>query len=160
MNNSLLTCPSCGYKTIKDTSYNSYQICPVCGWEDDAVQLGNPTLAFGANKISLYLSQRRFAKENPDITKWEYDLSWRPLLYREAVFFASQLKKSNKLNKGIRRPKETYWQLQHKEATRKKVIKPILEQIFARPVNATDLTETQANALAIAEVKAYRQKRR
>ncbi len=160
MPNSLLTCPSCGYRTIKDISYNSYQICPVCGWEDDAVQLGNPTLAFGANKISLYLSQCRFAKENPDITEWEYDLSWRPLLYTEAVFFAAQLKKSKKLNKGIRHPEAVYWQFQHKEANHKNVIKPILEQIFVRPANAADLTEAEANALAIAEVKAHRQKRR
>ncbi len=35
----------------------------------------------------------------------------------------------------------------------------LLSQIFARPVGAKILTEQQANALALSEVKAHRQKR-
>lgn len=39
-------------------------------------------------------------------------------------------------------------------------MKPILEQVFARPVDTKALTEAQTNALVISEVKAYRKKRR
>jgi hypothetical protein len=161
MQNNLLTCPSCGYKTIEGFSYGSHGICPVCGWQDDAVQLGNPTLTYGANKISLYASQRRFTKENPDITEWDYDLSWRPLLYKEATVFEIQLKKSDVIpNKGISHPDKVYWQVQHKMARRrKKTRKPILEQIFTRPVSAKVLTEAEANTMAISEIKTHRQKR-
>ena len=37
---------------------------------------------------------------------------------------------------------------------------PLLESVFARPTGARVLTETQANTLALAEVKAHRQKRK
>ncbi|WP_090544638.1 CPCC family cysteine-rich protein [Paraburkholderia caballeronis] len=30
-----------------------YEICPVCGWEDDPVQSDDPTFAGGANRSSL-----------------------------------------------------------------------------------------------------------
>jgi hypothetical protein len=38
----------------------SYDICPICGWEDDPVQLRHPDLAGGANKVSLIEAQRNF----------------------------------------------------------------------------------------------------
>lgn len=40
----------------------SYEICPVCWWEDDGLQLRWPRLIGGANKISLIGGQRNFAK--------------------------------------------------------------------------------------------------
>jgi hypothetical protein len=39
----------------------SFEICPICFWEDDIVQLGFPDLAGGANKCSLIEGQRNFA---------------------------------------------------------------------------------------------------
>jgi len=39
----------------------SYDICPICFWEDDVVQLAFPDLAGGANKCSLIEGQRNFA---------------------------------------------------------------------------------------------------
>ena len=30
-----------------------YEICRVCGWEDDPVQANNPAFEGGANKLSL-----------------------------------------------------------------------------------------------------------
>ena len=30
-----------------------YEVCPVCGWEDDGLQRDNPDYAGGANRMSL-----------------------------------------------------------------------------------------------------------
>jgi hypothetical protein len=40
----------------------SYDICKICFWEDDCVQLRFPNLAGGANKPSLMEAQRNFAE--------------------------------------------------------------------------------------------------
>ena len=37
-------------------------ICPVCEWEDDYVQYGNPDYEGGANKVSLHQAQMNYAK--------------------------------------------------------------------------------------------------
>jgi hypothetical protein len=37
-----------------------FDICAVCFWEDDNIQLGDPTYAPGANKFSLEQSRRNF----------------------------------------------------------------------------------------------------
>jgi hypothetical protein len=39
----------------------SYDICPICFWEDDIVQLAFPDLAGGANHCSLIEGQANFA---------------------------------------------------------------------------------------------------
>lgn len=48
-------CPCCGHLTMPDDGSfpGSFVICPVCFWEDDDVQLGNPDFAGGANRPSL-----------------------------------------------------------------------------------------------------------
>lgn len=51
------TCPCCGYLTINEQP-GSYDICHVCFWEDDPVQLLDPWYAGGANRLSLQESQR------------------------------------------------------------------------------------------------------
>ncbi|WP_366876866.1 CPCC family cysteine-rich protein [uncultured Brevundimonas sp.] len=54
-------CPCCGYRTL-DEAYGCYEICPICFWEDDPVQLHNPVLAGGANRVSLVEAQLSFAQ--------------------------------------------------------------------------------------------------
>lgn len=44
-------CPVCG--SIIVGGARSYEICGICGWEDDAVQYDDPTYARGANAMSL-----------------------------------------------------------------------------------------------------------
>lgn len=53
-------CPSCGYEVFSEPP-GSYEICDVCGWEDDAVQLQFPFMQGGANEVSLWEWQQKIA---------------------------------------------------------------------------------------------------
>lgn len=44
-------CPCCAELTMASTG--EYEICPVCGWEDDPLQASDPSYAGGANDSSL-----------------------------------------------------------------------------------------------------------
>ncbi|MGM9508121.1 CPCC family cysteine-rich protein [Larkinella sp. GY13] len=55
-------CPCCGYLTLDVKADNTFQICPVCFWEDDGVQLNDPTYEGGANNISLDQARENFKK--------------------------------------------------------------------------------------------------
>ncbi len=44
-------CPVCGNYHFLEK--NAYEICPVCGWEDDPLQRKDPDLEGGANELSL-----------------------------------------------------------------------------------------------------------
>ena len=54
-------CPCCGYYTFTEPC-GSYEICPVCYWENDAVQNDNPDYVGGANKCSLNESRNNYKK--------------------------------------------------------------------------------------------------
>ena len=54
------TCRCCGYKTLDEPPDGSYEICPVCYWEDDLVQTEDPDFEGGANRPSLRQAQRNF----------------------------------------------------------------------------------------------------
>ncbi len=54
-------CPCCGYLVFGEPP-GSFDICPICFWEDDAVQLGFPDMAGGANGCSLIEGQQSFAE--------------------------------------------------------------------------------------------------
>jgi hypothetical protein len=54
-------CPCCGY-LVFDESPGSYDICRVCGWEDDVSQLRFPRTSGGANEVSLIEAQANFAE--------------------------------------------------------------------------------------------------
>lgn len=55
-------CPCCGYNTFDKTDRLHFDICPICFWEDDAVQFSNPTYEGGANYVSLIQAQQNFEK--------------------------------------------------------------------------------------------------
>jgi len=46
-------CRCCGFLTLSDPQNGSYEICPVCFWEDDAVQNEDPPYAGGANRVLI-----------------------------------------------------------------------------------------------------------
>jgi hypothetical protein len=52
-------CPVCG-KTVFDEE-GDYDICTVCGWENDPVQTRDADYAGGANRISLNEARRKWA---------------------------------------------------------------------------------------------------
>jgi hypothetical protein len=53
-------CPCCGYLMFSGKP-GSYDICKICFWEDDEVQLRDVLFAGGANKLSLVDCQRNYA---------------------------------------------------------------------------------------------------
>jgi hypothetical protein len=52
-------CPCCGHLTFGEPP-GSFDICPVCYWEDDIVQLRFPMWGGGANKPSLIEAQAAY----------------------------------------------------------------------------------------------------
>jgi hypothetical protein len=81
-------CPACGFVVFAEPS-GSYDICPICGWEDDHVQLRYPSSTVGANSgASLLDYQRRVIHEVPPEVQHHRgflrDPLWRPLTEEEA----------------------------------------------------------------------------
>ena len=56
-------CPVCGKYTFQSGPGN-YEICPVCGWEDDKAQYKDPNLKGGANKLSLKEYKKQYEKNH------------------------------------------------------------------------------------------------
>lgn len=60
----------------------SYEICQICGWEDDPIQMLNPWYAGGANITSLLEEQKKaltLVKESKKIETFVRDTKWRPV---------------------------------------------------------------------------------
>ncbi|MEO5969574.1 MAG: CPCC family cysteine-rich protein [Bdellovibrionia bacterium] len=55
-------CPCCGYLTRSEDLAGTYEICPICFWEDDNVQFEDPTFKGGANEMSLIEARENFLK--------------------------------------------------------------------------------------------------
>ncbi len=53
-------CPVCG-ETVFD-EYASYDICEVCGWEDDPIQYQDHDYKGGANKMSVNEAKEAYKK--------------------------------------------------------------------------------------------------
>ncbi|MCB9870136.1 MAG: hydrolase [Planctomycetes bacterium] len=54
-------CACCGYLTLSEPGHDSYDICPICFWEDDPVQVSDPEIPGGANRVSLRQARANFA---------------------------------------------------------------------------------------------------
>ena len=44
-------CPVCGKYEFEEEDW--YEVCPICGWEDDSLQRDDPDYSGGANDMSL-----------------------------------------------------------------------------------------------------------
>ncbi|MHB9134129.1 MAG: CPCC family cysteine-rich protein [Armatimonadota bacterium] len=69
-------CPCCGYLTLPEQPPGTYDICPVCFWEDDETQYRNPRSRGGANKVSLNEAKENFRKDgaiSPDEKRYIRD---------------------------------------------------------------------------------------
>jgi len=53
-------CPCCGLLTLPRQPGGTFDLCPVCFWEDDPVQFEDHDYAGGANRVSLNEAQRNF----------------------------------------------------------------------------------------------------
>ena len=58
----LRACPCCGNRTLADLCPGSYEVCPVCYWEDDLAQFNNPELCGGANRVSLTQARKNYVE--------------------------------------------------------------------------------------------------
>jgi anaerobic ribonucleoside-triphosphate reductase len=66
MTNSINLCPCC--KTYEFSEEGSYEICPVCNWEDDPIQAEDPNYAGGANTMSLNEARKAY-QEGREVEK-------------------------------------------------------------------------------------------
>lgn len=57
MNSTEIKCPCCGHDYVGE-----YDICSVCNWENDPIQLKKPDLRGGANKMSLTEAREAYSK--------------------------------------------------------------------------------------------------
>jgi hypothetical protein len=57
----LYSCPCCGYPTLGEPPPGTFEICPICLWEDDNVQFEDMSHRGGANVVSLSEARENFA---------------------------------------------------------------------------------------------------
>ena len=53
-------CPCCKNLTLCEPPPGTFEVCPVCYWEDDAVQFNDPTYAGGANRVCLEVARSNY----------------------------------------------------------------------------------------------------
>lgn len=57
----LAPCPVCGTQSFTTKDFpGSYEICEICGWEDDSVQFDDPDFEGGANPYSLNQARENY----------------------------------------------------------------------------------------------------
>jgi hypothetical protein len=105
-------CPCCGFRVFSGPP-GSYEICELCGWEDDHVQLRFPAMAGGANKSSLAQHQLRALAMYPiglDLAKGFRRCSqWRPLLESEIMSPQSPNSGAEYFNAAAAEAPQYYW---------------------------------------------------
>jgi len=57
----LYRCECCGFYSLPEESAGSDNICPVCYWQDDLVQLEDINFEGGANGVSLNKARKNYA---------------------------------------------------------------------------------------------------
>jgi hypothetical protein len=67
----LYACPCCGKLTIAELG--SYEICDICGWEDDPVQTSDPEYRGGANRLSLNEARMKWTSCHLKIMRIAHD---------------------------------------------------------------------------------------
>jgi hypothetical protein len=108
-----LACPACGFLTVPETSYGSYNICEVCGWEDDGVQLSNPACGGGANRESLIEAQLAALTRVPVGVSETAGICrspvWRPLTAPEVARSTAERDQRYWMNPAVVELSECYW---------------------------------------------------
>lgn len=106
------TCPCCGF-LVFDEAPGSYDICPLCGWEDDHVQLAHPAMRGGANGESLYEAQQRALNDFPMHVQlsdgYRRDPRWRPLRPEDLVAASTPQTGKDYFFSAVLETPEYYW---------------------------------------------------
>ncbi|HEY7767429.1 CPCC family cysteine-rich protein [Longimicrobium sp.] len=63
----LYPCHCCGFHTLSEAERGTYEICRVCGWEDDGAQSDDPDYRGGANTESLNEARAAFRAAHPHL---------------------------------------------------------------------------------------------
>ena len=82
-------CPCCGHRVF-DYAPGFHHSCPICGWEDNLVQLRFPTMPGSCNMVSLQEGQQNFRDYGAAERRYlgeirepvdgeEVEEGWRPL---------------------------------------------------------------------------------
>jgi len=114
---SKFACPCCGYLVFDER--DCYEICPICFWEDDGIQIADPWFSGGANKPSLEESQRNFAEfgamEKRFISNVRavteddtQDPDWRPVQLNDKMYVTTPREIGEQHRFGVIVPYE-YW---------------------------------------------------
>ncbi len=107
-----LPCPCCGFLTLEG-GYGSYELCPVCNWEDDGVQLANPTSAGGANLRSLAEAQAIALDSQPlhieSARGYRRSAQWRPLSATEVQLAEARRTTTHWHSEAVLAEAEAYW---------------------------------------------------
>jgi hypothetical protein len=70
-------CPCCGFVTLEEEAPGTYEICRMCGWEDDPVQFADVDYRGGANGESLREARAEFQKRLGEHPGWA-EMARRP----------------------------------------------------------------------------------
>jgi hypothetical protein len=112
-------CPCCGYLVFSGPP-GTYEICPICDWQDDVSQLRFPAIGGSANELSLVEAQKKFALLSAlvegeqraalaSMAKRGRDLEWRQLEAGDIVNGEGR----DRTSEGLRYPADStqlyYW---------------------------------------------------
>lgn len=66
-----MKCPVCNQHEFDHD--DDYDICPICGWENDGIQNANPNFKGGANPMSLNEAKAEFRETKCRLVKYKTD---------------------------------------------------------------------------------------
>ncbi|GHO52163.1 CPCC family cysteine-rich protein [Ktedonobacter robiniae] len=61
-NTKKFACDCCGFLTLEEDPWGSYEICDVCFWEQNHGQVDEPDNPFGPNRITLREARENFKR--------------------------------------------------------------------------------------------------
>ncbi len=82
-------CPVCEKHFFKQDNYFEY--CPVCGWQDDAVQRKNPDYSGGANVVSLNEYRKQWLEKDKSDKKHSVYLVYGSPLSGKTTFVRNNM---------------------------------------------------------------------
>jgi len=105
-------CPCCGFITLSSTG--DFEICEICGWEDDPVHQKYPCYQGGKDRKSLKEAQNQLLLKLPhDIAEYGSYLrapKWRPLKKEECIEPPNSKTKGELYSEQLESESRFYWE--------------------------------------------------